>query len=432
MAGRFFRPGPVNITGLIEQLDNLYSRRCSVCGGYHSLPDLATGNDDWNKLLERISKELYDEKLNKGFIDAEIYNRTADTLLKAIHEGLGGVNFAYDDERNILKAYLEQNIYKFSAAKSLAELEEFRAMMLNSDGTITDFITFRNRVAQAGYKFNETYLKTEYDTAYQSALMAHKWQVLSSTSDYLEYTTAHDDRVRPEHAALDGLTLPVNSPVWNTIWPPVDWNCRCTVVPGVADNIKYTDAQAGRLGDFIEPYFRNNSGKTKTIYKDDHPYFIDANLKEHQLDAVKNYGLRTPEQIFASVSKLPEIKGLESAKDYKQWWLEQFGEAPAIVTDAVNNNVLFTEEFKNHLLENTSEKRFSYAANFTNVLKMPDEIWTSIKNGKLANLYIKYYTDGAYVLVVKDQNNKLNGTTFYKLTEKRLKELRRGILRYSK
>lgn len=429
----------------MQRMDKLYSSRCSVCGGHiHNLSAAGDGPGDWDKLLNRIAKELYDEKISKGFIDNELYNKTAERLIKAAHEGLGGISFAYDDERNILKAYLEQNIYKFSAAKTLAETEEFKRLMINPDGTLSDFVTFRNRVSAAGYKFNETFLKTEFDTAYQSALMAHKWAALSLTSDYLEYSTAQDDRVRPEHAALDGLTLPVDSPVWATIWPPVDWNCRCTIVPGVKDNVQLTDKEAGALGDFIKPYFRNNSGKTKTIYKDDHPYFVDANFKEHQLDAVKNYGLKNIDQIFAEITKLPVAVASAGIEEFYAFW-EDLPKIPGtgnvVLQDPLKTTVIFdaasaqknkADFFKDHLFKKASEARYSYAANFIDVLQQPNEIWSAKENGKLVDYYIKYYQDGAYTLVVRDMNNQVKGENFYKLTDVRLKELRKGILKFSK
>lgn len=45
-----------------------------------------------------------------------------------------------------------------------------------------------------------------------------------------EYVTVGDDRVRPEHAALDGVRLPKEDSRWNMIMPPNGWNCRCSVI----------------------------------------------------------------------------------------------------------------------------------------------------------------------------------------------------------
>jgi len=36
--------------------------------------------------------------------------------------------------------------------------------------------------------------------------------------------------VRPEHAALNGVTLPPSDEFWESYYPPNGWRCRCTVV----------------------------------------------------------------------------------------------------------------------------------------------------------------------------------------------------------
>lgn len=46
-----------------------------------------------------------------------------------------------------------------------------------------------------------------------------------------EYATVGDDRVRPEHAALDGVRLPKDDPFWIKNMPPNGWGCRCQAIP---------------------------------------------------------------------------------------------------------------------------------------------------------------------------------------------------------
>ena len=45
------------------------------------------------------------------------------------------------------------------------------------------------------------------------------------------YVTVGDSRVRPEHAAQEGVTLPKEDPFWSVWYPPNGWSCRCSVIP---------------------------------------------------------------------------------------------------------------------------------------------------------------------------------------------------------
>lgn len=44
------------------------------------------------------------------------------------------------------------------------------------------------------------------------------------------YFTVGDDKVRPEHELIDGVSLPKGSSFWDTNYPPNGWNCRCQVI----------------------------------------------------------------------------------------------------------------------------------------------------------------------------------------------------------
>ena len=57
--------------------------------------------------------------------------------------------------------------------------------------------------------------------------MAARWQDIEAKKDryHLQYRTAGDDRVREEHAALHGITLPPDDPFWVSYFPPNGWRC---------------------------------------------------------------------------------------------------------------------------------------------------------------------------------------------------------------
>lgn len=70
------------------------------------------------------------------------------------------------------------------------------------------------------------------NTNMRSAHMAGRWaQIQANKADrpYLQYRTAGDARVRPQHRVWNGLVYPVDHAFWSTHYPPNGWGCRCTV-----------------------------------------------------------------------------------------------------------------------------------------------------------------------------------------------------------
>lgn len=55
---------------------------------------------------------------------------------------------------------------------------------------------------------------------------------------FWQYQTHGDERVRPSHRALDGKIFPAGHPIWQRIFPPWDWGCRCLVVPRTGKSVR--------------------------------------------------------------------------------------------------------------------------------------------------------------------------------------------------
>ena len=139
-----------------------------------------------------------------------------------------------------------------------------------------------NDVQSIDETYNRHYLRAEYNYAEASAEMAGKWERFQEDGDdyNLQYRTAGDDKVRPEHAALHGVTLPPSDSFWDEYYPPNGWNCRCTVVQVLKDKYPATDrAEAfarGRdaLAKDTKGMFRFNSGKQGKTFPDYSPYTL--------------------------------------------------------------------------------------------------------------------------------------------------------------
>lgn len=71
-----------------------------------------------------------------------------------------------------------------------------------------------------------------FDANMRSAHMAGRWAQLEANADrrpFLQYRTAGDARVRPQHRQWNGLIYPVGDTFWQTHYPPNGWGCRCAV-----------------------------------------------------------------------------------------------------------------------------------------------------------------------------------------------------------
>lgn len=82
--------------------------------------------------------------------------------------------------------------------------------------------------------FSRAYAQTVYRTNLNTAYTAGRFQQardpdVAQVIGAMEYVTAGDADVRPNHALLDGIIAGVSDPFWNVFSPPNGYECRCSV-----------------------------------------------------------------------------------------------------------------------------------------------------------------------------------------------------------
>lgn len=162
----------------------------------------------------------------------------------------------------------EANVHAFTVAKatSLELLRTIRTEVAKSIGpgqTLEQFKkTLRPRLQEMGWwgkqealdidtgeislvqLGSDRRLRTIYQTNVQTAYMAGRYKRYVANAvarPYWRYVAIMDGRTRPAHAALNGKVWRWDDPIWQVIWPPNGWGCRCRIVALTEEEFKALD-----------------------------------------------------------------------------------------------------------------------------------------------------------------------------------------------
>ena len=263
----------------------LHSRYTEILNDEHAVACLA-GNID-EKQQERLRAAF--KSMMKGLFKQKgasldiniIASKEAQTFVET-HADVLNSAFKQTKMSGVMRDRLEHSTYIFSGLKTFHELNEAFPALVDENGNRKPFERFLNDVQKVDNTYNEHYLWAEYNFAHASAMMAAKWEAFAEDGDRynLQYRTVGDDHVRPEHAALNGTTLPFSDAFWDSYYPPNGWNCRCTVVQ--VRKTKYPETPredayrrgAEALANDTRGMFRFNPGKQGKAMPDYNPYSI--------------------------------------------------------------------------------------------------------------------------------------------------------------
>lgn len=154
-------------------------------------------------------------------------------------------------------------------ADLLADLHQALINAMANGTTITQFRKdFDAAVQKAGWSYTGKRgwrTRIIFDTNMRSAHMAGRWQQLQankSNRPYLQYRTAGDARVRPQHRLWNGQVHALDSAFWQTHYPPNGWGCRCTVRA-------FSQADIDSKGIQVQPAFDPKAMPTRLVQSRD-------------------------------------------------------------------------------------------------------------------------------------------------------------------
>ncbi len=226
-------------------------------------------------LAQRIydgEKITYDPKLLQATVKPYL-----DGIAKGYGKTLADVDWNTPDAKTLQK--LTENVFQFSASKDFHILSDMTAALKGSDGKMRSFDDFRAEVDKMNVKYNQNWLRTEYNQAVASSQCAARWtdfEKHSKSMPFLQYQAVMDGNTRAEHAALNGVIKRVDSDFWDKYYPPNGWGCRCEVIQLPGKNHKETPNTAIDLDRCkVSSMWKVNVGKKGVVFPKGHPYFIN-------------------------------------------------------------------------------------------------------------------------------------------------------------
>ena len=264
---------------------------------------------NYTKLIEEISQKLQNGDIRPSDLDKDLIEQIYNDVSQPVKEEFGQrwVDYDYKEPKSLIQKF-KKNLWQFSSAKTLAELEYINSLILDKNGRIKPEHQFMQDVRKANILFNRNYLQAEYQTAKRGAQMAHLWNKFLEQKEYypnLVYRTVGDSRVRPEHAALNGVVKPIDDPFWKTYYPPNGWRCRCTVM-NTAEKVS-----EGTFDDkTVKPEFHGNTALDEEILTSkgtffkllnkDHKAKINAELVKYNMPMEIAYHGKHKKKVFVS------------------------------------------------------------------------------------------------------------------------------------
>lgn len=248
-------------------------------------------------------------KKQKGKIDHTIdrLNEKADDEAKFVFEGGSGIylptfkeyantfldiikdetkikaDFDAFKDTSIFERY-QLNAVQFSSAKSVAVNKLMKEELFDSDSVRKGYSAFKRDVKEVTNIVNDTWLRTEYDTAVRQAVAGQQFISYRENTDiypywvYLETTSEHP---REEHLVLVGNIYRIGDPEGDEIFPPNGFNCSCgseqiddQYLDENNKSVRTNSEAKEDLENGVPEQFRFNPADQGILPKEGHSYFM--------------------------------------------------------------------------------------------------------------------------------------------------------------
>lgn len=411
-------------------------------------PEIYLSESLFNQLLKSNLKLLESIYSNPQITDYGYQTATSNLLLEALWKGFKGKPATFSNANNSIGidyntpdylAYtmMEANIHQFSAGKTVAMVQELNALARNHK-TFEAFEKAANPVMDS---YSKQYLNAEYNNVWatgQNAAEYHRMKADAELYPYWQYLTANDARVRDAHRALHGKVFKHDDAVWDTIYPPNGWNCRCYIKPLMNYNqerlsnedealnaLAQTDSgNMSELDRMKKSGFDKNRAELKVAFTESQMYvkkFDGSKL------GVKAYDL--PKWNDIDKSKLPEVPTGKTKEDAQAWYDANVKDG--VINDYAERKMGFEKStLQKHLTEKYIQQgRQNMMDLLGSAIIEPDEVWLQRTSANsFSYLYILFTNENPLAVIADVTGNKSLSIQTWFMLSKQPDDARSGIL----
>ena len=231
--------------------------------------------------------EVYEDAHAKAFtvakmVQADLFNDTHKMLTTAIKEGWGEGKFKKNAGELFKKKGWTGHIFAVDSQGVAKKIE------LGTPRRIKKIFQCNMHSAYAVGRYKEQMENAD-------------------VAPYLQYVAILDNRTRPEHSAMHGKVFRYDDPIWNTMYPPNGWNCRCMVTQLTAGMVKRKNLKIETSGNNLREVTEDVGGeeKSNTVYT----FEKDGNVYHLKPDAGwgTNLGIKAWNLDVLAYSKIKEL-----------------------------------------------------------------------------------------------------------------------------
>lgn len=345
--------------------------------------------------------------------DKLLYATMNDDLVRNFNAGMGSISSDLNHPDHLRMSMFESNIARFAAAKTSREVLDLNRLK----NTSKDFADFQAKANALNIKYNQGWLKAEYDTAQSVGQNANDYYIQVNNEDifpFVQFDTVGDNKVRDEHAKLDGVTVRVGSKEHDLLTPPLGYNCRCRLKQLTEDEVKaskiktekeiMSTLKSSKVGNqsaynVMSDYgFDINRAKTLQVFTEAQMYI--RNFKETGL-SFNDYSLSKYEDMRRQLPHL--VMGKE---DTVKWFEQRVGGNSLHDKDAVR-----LKDYRDRpILWSKKNYNFDQPQTAHIAIASPDEVWLSKDGKNWKRNYLKFYNNQTVLVEVgfgKNRNEEI-------------------------